>query len=463
MKRDLCILACLYGSLASASINSDLTHFFNSLGFNNNVTAPNAYQSQQAGFYSGGSLFARDSVRDTQIAHIDLPSFRSGCGGIDLFTGGFSFVNSQQLVDAMKNIMNNSVGYAFNLALESTTPEIANVMKYINTLSNDINRANINSCETAAGLVGAAWPKTHEAQQQVCQDIGTSSGLFTDWAAAREGCSTGGDMTNTLNHAQNNSAYKSMLLDSGNLAWKALQQNSLFANDTQLAELLMSLSGTIIVQGGKNDKANRQFKVLSSLATDNQLLNALLHGGTANIYFCDTLDSNGCLNPSIQSISIAANSGLQSQVAKLLDSMTDKILADTPLTQEEIGLLQATRLPIYKMLNVESAFAGNKDILDLISYADVIATDILFQYLDENLTVVHTSVASLQYPETIMAQFEQSINQARASVRGAQLSAYSQIAIASQLIEQTQNIEQMLAGQLSSQLTNTLKWADGLR
>ncbi|MFT3742558.1 MAG: conjugal transfer protein TraH [Gammaproteobacteria bacterium] len=101
------------------------------------------------------------------------------------------------------------------------------------------------------------------------------------------------------------------------------------------------------------------------------------------------------------------------------------MLADTPLNQEEIGLLQATRLPIYKMLNVESAFAGNKDILDLTSYADVIATDILFQYLDENLTVVHTSVASLQYPETIMAQFEQSINQARASVRGVQQSAYS--------------------------------------
>ena len=172
---------------------------------------------------SGGSLFARDSVRDVQIVQIDLPSFRSGCGGIDLFTGGFSFVDSKQLIDAMQNIINNSLGYAFNLALESTTPEIANVMKYINTLSNDINRANINSCETAAGLVGAAWPKTHVAQQQVCQDIGTSNGLFTDWAAAREGCSTGGDMTKTLNGASNNPSYKSMLLASGNIAWKAIQ------------------------------------------------------------------------------------------------------------------------------------------------------------------------------------------------------------------------------------------------
>lgn len=457
------LLALAFLPLAQANISSDLNHFFNNMGFSNNTTAPNAYQSQEAGYYSGGSLFARDSVRDTQIASIDLPSFRSGCGGIDLFTGGFSFVNSQQLVNAMQNIINNAVGYSFNLALESATPEIANVMKYINNLANDINSVNINSCETAAGLVGSAWPKTHVAQQQVCQDIGSSSGMFTDWAAAREGCGTGGGMTSTLNSAKNNPQYKGMLLSSGNIAWKAIQQNSFLSSDTELAELFLSLSGTIIVQGGSNDDATHQFKVLTSLAADDQLLKALLHGGSAKIYVCDTLDADGCLNPSIQNINVTQDSGLQVQVAHMLDDMTTKILNDTALTQDEIGLLQATRLPIYKMLNVQSAFAGDKSVMDLTSYADVIATDILFQYLDENLSLVHTSVSSLQYPDSIMAQFMQGITEARTNIRGAQQNAYSQIAIATQLIEQTQNIEQMLAGQLSSQLTNTLKWADSLR
>jgi conjugative transfer pilus assembly protein TraH len=87
----------------------------------------------------------------------------------------------------------------------------------------------------------------------------------------------------------------------------------------------------------------------------------------------------------------------------------------------------------------------------------------LFQYLDENLSLIRTSVSSLQFPETIMTQFTDGITEARASIRSAQQNAYAQIAIASQLIAQTQNIEQMLAGQLSSQLTNALKWADHLR
>ena len=459
------LFSVLFAAMSSslANVDSDLNDFFNNLGFSSNTTAPNAYSGQEAGYYSGGSLFARDSVRDVQIAQVQLPSFRSGCGGIDLFTGGFSFINSQQLVDLMNNIINNAVGYSFNLALESTTPEIANVMKYMNTLSNTINNANINSCETAAGLVGTVWPKTHVAQQQVCQDIGSSQGMFTDWAAAREGCSTGGDMTQTLNNAQNNPNYQNMLLASGNIAWKALQKNAFLSGDSQLAELLMSLSGTIILQSGSNDDANHQFKVLASLAADNQLLKALLHGGSAKIYVCDTSTPDGCLNPTIQTITVAQSSGLQTQVANLLQDMTDKILTDTALTQEEIGLLQATRLPVYKMLNVQNAFVGDKNILDIVSYADVIATDILFQYLDENLSVVHTSVGSLQYPDSIMQPFEQGLAQAHAGVRAAQQNAFSQISMTAQLINQTQTIEQMLSGELSTQLSDTLQWADKLR
>lgn len=448
---------------AHADISADLNKFFNGLGFATNTTAPNAYQGQAAGYYSGGSLFARDSVRDVQLASVDLPSFKSGCGGIDLFTGGFSFVNSQQLTAAMTNIMNNAIGYSFNLALESATPEIANVMKYINNIANDINSANINSCETAAGLVGSVWPKTREAQQQVCQDIGSSNGLFTDWAAARQGCGAGGDMTSTLNQGKGDPQYNAMLLTSGNLAWKAIQNNGMLSADQQTAELLMSLSGTIIVQNEGGDKANNRFKVLSSLATDDGLIKALLHGGSATIYRCDTTDADGCLNPTTQTVTISQNAALQTHVKNLLSDMTTKILADQALTDEEKGLLQATSLPIYKMLNVQVAFGKGQSVIDPTSFADVIANDILFQYLAENLAVVRTSTSSLQYPENIMTQFTQGITQARASLTSLQQSAYSQMAITTQLIQQTQNVEQMLAGELSSQLTNTLKWADNLR
>ncbi len=458
----LITLCLIFFSLsATASINEDLNQYFHSLGFSSNITAPHAYQGQSAGFYTGGSVFARNSVRNVQIAEVDLPSFRSGCSGIDLFTGGFSFINSKELVNSMKNILNNAVGYAFNLALESATPEIANAMKYMNTMAAEVNRLNINSCETAAGLVGSVWPRTHEAQQQICQDIGSSQGIFTDYAAARQGCGSGGQMAATLNRAQG--PYKNLVLKNVNVAWKALQQNGFLRSDPQLAQFFMSLSGTVIFNNpGNNDTSPQQYKVLASLASDHSLLKALLHGGPARIYHCDNTGTEGCLNPTLQTITISSTQALGTQVKSLLEGMVNKIYTDTPLSVAEIGLLNATRLPVYKMLNVQAAVQA-KSVLDVVDYADVIATDILFQYLEESLSVIRTSSLSLPYSDTVMSSFLQGISLARTSVHEAKQSAYTQVTMAAQLIQQTQALEQMLAGSLSSQLNNTLQWASTLR
>ena len=151
---------------AYARIDDDLQNFFTSSGFSSNVTAPNAYHGQSAGYYTGGSLFARNSVRNYQIAQVTLPSYRAGCGGIDLFSGGFSFINADGIIDAMKNILNNAKGYAFMLALESATPLLTNVMKQMHKTANDINALNINSCETAVSLLGSVWPKTQATQKK---------------------------------------------------------------------------------------------------------------------------------------------------------------------------------------------------------------------------------------------------------------------------------------------------------
>ena len=447
---------------ALAGVNSDLSSYFDDLGFQSNVTNPSVYNGQAAGYYSGGSVFTRDAVRDVQIAQIDLPSYRAGCGGIDMFTGGFSFVNSDQLVSMSKNVLNNAVGYAFNLAMETATPEIANTMKYIQDLANKVNQASMNSCETAAGLVGSAWPKTQQSQKAVCASIGTGQGIFDDMASARQECGAGGQMSTTM--ASANGAFKNLVLDNGNLAWKAIQQNSFLQKDTELAQLFLSLSGSVILRkNGTGDDATNTFTLLPSLATNDSLLKGLLHGGQVNIYKCDTTESDGCLNPSAYSLTISPENSLQGQVNVLLDDMVNKIYTDEKLTAEEIGLLNSTRIPVYKILNVQSAFAQDKSILNVSEYSDVIATDILFQYLSESLSIVKTSSGTLQYPPDIMQQFQEGIDKARVAVQALQKNAYSQMAMSNQLVQQTQTIEQMLAGQLSTQLGNTISWANGIK
>lgn len=458
------LLFTAFLSSACANVNSDLNSYFDNLGIVGNTTAPHAYQGQQAGYYSGGSLYARSKVRNVQLVDIELPSFRSGCGGIDAFAGGFSFVNSDQIVKLARNIMNNAAGYSFTLMMEQVTPQLANAMKYIQDMANKANQMNINSCETAEGLVGGIWPKTRAAQQKVCQDVGSSSGIFKDWAEARQGC-TSDDLNynfdTTMQAGASNPAYKNLVLDNGNLVWKALQANNLVSGDTEFAELLMSLSGSLIIKkSGTGKDAVNHFEVLGSLAKDHSLFKAILNGDTATIYKCD--EATFCLNPTMQKVNISQQSALKNRVAKLLADIGQRIITDQPLTNEEKGLIQATRIPIYKILNVQAAYQKDPNILDVESYADIIATDILFQYLQENLDLVRISSRSLQYPAEIMSQFTDGINVAMTDVRAEERNTQAKISMTMQLVEQSQMLEKMLAGQLSVQLGNSLTWARSL-
>lgn len=53
-------------SAVQANISQDLDGFFNGMGYASNVTSPAAFESQAAGFFGGGSLYARNQVRQYQ-------------------------------------------------------------------------------------------------------------------------------------------------------------------------------------------------------------------------------------------------------------------------------------------------------------------------------------------------------------------------------------------------------------
>lgn len=465
----LCI--CLWFAFvpqALASVLDDMNNYFNALGFSSNITSPQAYHGQQAGYYTGGSAFMRSAVRDVQIVQIGLPSYRSGCSGIDLFSGGFSFIDSDQMMDLMHNIMNNSASYAFTLAMETASPALANVMKYWNDFASKVNQANINSCEMAESLVGGTWPRVRGAQQRVCQDIGSNTkGLFTDWAQAKQQCATTA-FSSTMEKARHDPRYQGLVFDSGNIAWKAIKHNNLFGNDDELAQFFMSLSGTVIIyKDGEGDDAPIKLSPpLPSLMDKdkNNLIKALLEGGEVTIYQCDTLDEDGCLRPSNKGkITITKDQAFGGRIKSMLDDMADKIIDDLPLTDEEIGLLQSTSLPVYKMLNVQAAFSKDKKILDVSSYADTIAADIVFQYLEQSLQTIRNNLSAFQYSDVILAELRPNIDKALDQLREAQKTAYGRMAMSVQMIQQTQAIESMLAGGLSTDLANSLSWAKGLK
>lgn len=168
----LCAVLLTVTPAASADVNSDMNQFFNKLGFASNVTQAGVWQGQAAGYAYGGSLYARTQVKNIQLISMTLPDINAGCGGIDAYLGSFSFINGDQLQRFVKQIMSNAAGYFFDLALQTTVPEIKTAKDFLQKMASDINSMNLSSCQVAQGLVGGLFPQMSEdLSQQFAQYV----------------------------------------------------------------------------------------------------------------------------------------------------------------------------------------------------------------------------------------------------------------------------------------------------
>jgi hypothetical protein len=73
--------------LRAGDLNTEVNDMFNNLGAIGNYTAPGAFRGQTFNTYTGGSLMMRSPNKVYQLAAIQFPSAKAGCGGIDVFGG----------------------------------------------------------------------------------------------------------------------------------------------------------------------------------------------------------------------------------------------------------------------------------------------------------------------------------------------------------------------------------------
>ena len=288
-------------------------------------------------------------MRSEQVATVNLPSFRAGCGGIDAFAGAFSFINSDQLIAFGRAVAQNAAGFAFELALETISPVIAETMAKLRALAQWVNAQNLNSCETAQALVGAAWSKNDRASASICAAIGTSQGIFSDYAAAKHGCGADGRRNSTL--AAASGAMADQVPVNVNYAWKAIRASSFLSGDTQLPEFAMAVTGTLIVTAPVSDAdtSGPRVRILEPLAVDRRVTETLMEGGgQLPVYRCDT--TADCLNPTLGTATVPPNRGFRARVAELLRDMVDAVRNDTAVPAPALGLVNLTTLPVYRVL-----------------------------------------------------------------------------------------------------------------
>ena len=413
--------------------------FFQMTNTNVNYTEGDLlYKSQAGGYYSGGGgVTVRSPVKSTQLANIQIPQIQAGCGGIDIYTGGLSFVSGQQIVDTLKSISSNAAGFAFLLGLESVSPILSNNMRQLQSWANMMNGIGINSCETAAQLVGSVWPAHDMASQHICRSIGTKV-YFPNYLEGRHQCGVNRDMGNSTKE----------LIPYGNeynIAWEALIIQPYFKDkkNLEMAEMYMTLVGTFVI-------FNEQFKPYQSKAEDNEFLDHLLKGGMIKKYKCS--DTDKCLKIEEIDVMISDEESWLSRIRKAIFSMHEKARSDTPLNENEIGLLSTTRLPLYKIINVLSAYyRGGSCAMDLESLADVVTWDVLSQILHEAIYTVQRGCMQLKAQSMYSLQIDdylKKLEQVQAIFRRFEDKAQKAIDLEMRLIQKMQLLEKQLNSEI---------------
>ena len=454
LKSSLCAFAlnAAFVSGTTADVGSDLSDFWSRAGGAVNVTRPQTYDGQRAGFATLGSLYVRTANRNSALINIQLPSIRAGCGGIDLFGGSFSFISKEEMIQLMRGIMQNAAGFAFELALKSMSPAVQDIVAELRAIIERVNAMNIDSCETAQGLVSSIWPKVDGASQHICKTVGTRQGIFQDWVANRHGCGSGGSNASTLDRA--NDEQKDQVPVDVNYSWKATKKHLFLSSNRTIAEFFMTLTGTIITTAPATDDEGAQHRKIPPKVGTPEMLRVLIEGGSAEILRCN--ETEKCLNPTFSTTSIATSSAFYARVEGLIKELAEAIDLDEEPSEEAISLLNLAPQAIWKTLVTAKAYKYNFVDDEIALMSQYVAIEVAMQYLSEGLEEMSSAAGNTDSFGDIGREYQDSIRETQNNFNQFRANAYRRYEEATITLRKLRMAEESLAAHGATAFSSAL-------
>ena len=310
------VLALLLCSASSAPVQADINKAVSGL-FDGMVSSSPAgkWETQSRGVISGGGMRVRTPIMQEQLMNIQMPSADASCGGIDLFGGSFSFINSDTLSQLGNNIISVGKNYAFKLGLSVVSPKIEGLMADIESVIREMNNLSVNSCEWAQGLMA---PGARAIENRLGVDMGLTGqegqvfdNFFDSFANLGSGSNT---ETAVSSNPGTSDTYQEM---TGNILWNAMQSANAGSwswvgngSSNEIMEMIQSVTGTYIVGEITNAGDERRNSPISGQLS----LSSFINGGDAEAYLsCD--DYQRCANPTV---STQAVTGLATRIEEVL-------------------------------------------------------------------------------------------------------------------------------------------------
>ena len=358
-------------------------------------SGPDTFEGQKRGYISGGSLMLRYPRTNDYLFTVTTPSFKGGCGGIDLFLGGFSYLNPEYLVDKFQRIISAAPAFAFQIAMDTISQQISKVMEGQTALIDRLNQLQFDDCKAAKALV--AVPMVLAGNEKYEHDITQflqDSGVKDLWSEAKKQLEN--DPAGTMSQVKpqitgNHPVLEDLFYVQGSLLEKVAREVGV---PYTWADLIRGYVGDLVIGETGNPTTVKKIAPCAENNTEHPYEDFVdgrakerVENSTGE-WICQDITDNRKM--------------LRDYITSMMESIATKTTNNTPYTTEEKLFIK--RSPIPSLINLRLYLSGKMGMTNLRSLDSELAyvyaigiTSALFEemlkYLKEyEFTVANTDV-----------------------------------------------------------------------
>jgi conjugative transfer pilus assembly protein TraH len=123
------------------------------LSSNTSYSGTTSYSGGGRNFISAGNIQFRANSSVSYPITMSAPRMKSGCGGVDMFLGGMSFMDVDMLVDKFEQMIQNGEIIAFQLAIKALSEKLGVTTESIQNVMDMLNGLQLDSCAMSKAAI----------------------------------------------------------------------------------------------------------------------------------------------------------------------------------------------------------------------------------------------------------------------------------------------------------------------
>lgn len=298
------------------------------------------YSTQNRKFLSGGSFSVRSKVKTDYPITIATPKISAGCGGIDGFMGGFSFLDADYLVDKAQRMMQAAPYIAVDMALKTMSKEFSDTLKAGESMISALNSIQLNECSSMKPLVYSAMERNPEGMKSALGEMVNAKQIRESsvrlWQEATEKGKDNDNKApaNLMTEVEGCPADVRNIFGGGSVIQKVADQSNMGAH----ADLIRGFFGDVVITSVTNGITA---KTISSCPENQGKADGFLYGDS----FEKNVTTGACTR--------ATGASVHETVYNKINSIANKIINNQALSNDDKAFAgNGSQLPIIKMLQI---------------------------------------------------------------------------------------------------------------